>query len=120
MAWNVEVYNKQNGRSPVEEFIQTLSPKFRAKVLWEIELLNRFGAQLKEPYVKPIKGDQYKGLWELRIKFAADISRIFYFMPMGNCFVLLHGFVKKTRKTPIRELEIAKSYMEDYLRRYQK
>lgn len=120
MNWNVEFYVKENEQSPVEDFIETLPSKLRAKALWEIELLSRFGTQLKEPYAKPIKGDEYKGLWELRIKFASNISRIFYFMPIGNSFVLLHGFVKKTDKIPKRELETAKCYMEDYLRRCQK
>lgn len=120
MNWNVEFYVKENKESPVEDFIKTLPAKLQAKAMWEIELLNRYGTQLKEPYLKPIKGDEYKGLWELRIKFAGNISRIFYFMPIGNSFILLHGFVKKTDKIPRRELETAKSYMEDYLRRHKK
>ena len=35
-------------------------------------------------------------------------------MPVGNTFVLLHGFIKKTKDTPIGDLEIAKKYMDDY------
>jgi phage-related protein len=67
--------------------------------------------------MKNIKGEEYKGLLELRVQVASDISRIFYFMPEGSRFVLLHGFIKKTEETPTRELDIAKSRMEDYLRR---
>jgi phage-related protein len=119
MTWPIEFYRKENGKSPVWEFINDLHPKFQAKAIRQIEMLEQFGTDLKEPYVKPINGDECKGLWELRIKFANDISRIFYFMPVGNCFVLLHGFVKKTDKIPKKELEMAKSCKADYLRRRQ-
>ena len=64
-----------------------------------------------------MKGAQYKGLFELRVKFASDISRIFYFAYRQDTFVLLHGFVKKTEKTPQREIERALRYKEDYERR---
>ena len=117
---NIIFYEKEDGGSPVEIFIESLPAKHQAKVYWEIELLEKYGRNLKEPYAKNIKGEKYKGLWELRIKFAKDISRIFYFIPLGNTFVLLHGFVKKSRATPTKELKIAKSRMIDYQRRKKK
>ena len=116
MAFEIIFYEKENSQNPVKEFLKSLPKKHSAKAYWSIELLEKFGTNLTEPYIKPIKSDKYKGLWELRIKFASDISRIFYFMPVGNTFVLLHGFVKKTKGTPVGELEIAKRYMEDYRR----
>jgi len=72
---------------------------------------------VREPYVKPLKGEKNKGLYELRIKFASDIARIFYFTYCNNKYILLHGFVKKTMKTPKNEIEKARKYMEDYQRR---
>ncbi len=86
----------------------------RAKAFSEIELLEKHGPDLREPYVKTLRG---KGLFELRIKFASDISRIFYFTYRQKTFVLLHGFTKKTQKTPQREIERALRYKEDYERR---
>ena len=80
----------------------------------EIELLEKHGPRLREPYVKPIQGMKYKGIFELRVKFASGISRIFYFAYHEKTFVLLHGFTKKTEKTPQRELERALRYKEDY------
>jgi len=56
-------------------------------------------------------------MWELRIKSGSDISRIFYFAYVNNTFVLLHGFIKKSNKTPTRELDRAISYMNNYLER---
>ena len=89
----------------------------RAKAYSEIELLEKHGLNLKEPYVKPIKSTRYKGLFELRVKFASNISRIFYFTYRQNTFVLLHGFTKKTGKIPQKELDRALRYKEDYERR---
>ncbi len=113
-------YEKADGEIPVEAFIKSLPVKHRAKVFWSIELLQEFGKGLKEPHVKPIKGKEYHGLWELRIQFAGDISRILYFMPSDSGFVLLHGFIKKTDKTPVSEIETAKARMNDFKRRFLK
>ena len=114
--WNIEFYEKQDGTTPVQEFLDALPSKHRAKAVWEIELLEEAGTALGLPYVKHIDGK----LWELRVKFASDISRIFYFLPVGNKIVLLHGFVKKTYKTPENETDVAKKYLADYERRPQK
>ena len=117
MNWNIEYYAKENGEIPVLEFLLSLEPKMRAKVKHMIDLLEQCGTNFREPYVAPIKGDKYKGLWELRVKFASDITRVFYFTFQGNKFVLLHGIKKKTQKTPPGELERALRYKEDFERR---
>lgn len=114
MDWTVEYYQRENGDTPVLDFLLSLNPKMRAKVYSEIELLQQHGPNLREPYVKPIKGEDYKGIFELRVKFASDIIRIFYFTFSKNTFVLLYGFIKKSDKTPKRELDRAKRYMDDY------
>ena len=117
MEWNVVYYKKENGEEPVVDFIASLPSKHRAKALWEVRLLAEHGKSLREPYTKSIQGEKYKGLFELRVQQGKDISRVFYCLPVGNTFVLLHGFVKKMHKTPQRELETALRYMKDYLRR---
>lgn len=115
--FELEFYIKSNGKVPVQEFLYSLEPKLRAKAFRDIDLLREMGTELKEPYVKPMKGNKNKGLYELRIKFASDIARIFYFTYHNNKFVLLHGFVKKTMITPENEIKRAREYMEDYKRR---
>lgn len=105
--WFVELYQKQNMDCPVLSFMQLLSPKHRAKIEREIDLLEEFGINLAYP----------QELWELRVKFGSDISRIFYFLHIQDTFVLLHGFVKKSEDTPVNELRRAKDYMLDYLKR---
>ncbi len=118
MDWKVEYYQLEDGTEPVTEFICALPPKHAAKALWEIDLLEQFGTALRMPYARPIVGEKYKGLFELRIQQGSDISRIFYVLPVGNKFILLHGFVKKGQKTPPLELDTALRYMQDYLRRF--
>ncbi len=72
MSWEVEYYQKENGDIPMLDFLLSLNPKMRAKAYSEIELLERHGPNLREPYVKPIKGEKYKGIFELRVKFATE------------------------------------------------
>lgn len=111
--WNVIFYEKEDGTIPVQEFLDGLPAKHQAKALRDIDVLEKYGTTLTEPHVKHIKGK----LWELRIKSASDISRIFYFVPVGRDIILLHGFVKKTQKTPDKEIAIANTYLDDYQRR---
>lgn len=118
MSWSIELYATENGEEPVMQFLDSLPGKHRAKAIWELDLLEEHGLSLKMPYVKNIQGEKYKGLMELRVQQGNDISRIFYFLPIGNKFVLLHGFVKKAQKTPRKELETALRYKEDYVRRF--
>ena len=117
MEYNVEMYEKVEGKVPVLEFILELLPKEQAKIYREIDLLEKFGNELHYPHVGSIKGEKYKGLWELRIGFSSNIFRIFYFLPFGNNVVLLHGISKKKEKTPKKELDVALDRMKEYLRR---
>ena len=98
-------------------FFVFLKPKLRSKAFRDIELLQNLGNELKELYVKSLKGNKNKGLYELRIKFSNDIARIFYFTYCDNKYILLHGFIKKSMKTPTKEIDKARKYMEDYKRR---
>ncbi|MEW6110249.1 MAG: type II toxin-antitoxin system RelE/ParE family toxin [Nitrospirota bacterium] len=113
MNWAIEYYVTPEGKSPVKEFIDSLSPESKAKFIFIADLLEVYGIGVKEPYVKPLKGRQK--LFEIRIKDKDNIHRILYFAFTGRKFVLLHGFTKKTEKTPVGEIEIAARRMEEYL-----
>jgi phage-related protein len=78
------------------------------KVLEAIETLERIPAN----YLKFIEGT--KGLYEARIQLGSDIWRVFCFFDQGKLVVLLNGFVKKTQKTPMREIEKALGLMNSY------
>ena len=99
MRYSVKMFEKLDGSMPVQEFIQALQIKQQAKIAREIDLLEKFGSDLHFPHVDTIKGDKYKGLWELRVELASNIFRIFFFLPYSSNAILLHGIVKKKTKT---------------------
>ncbi|MEA4899429.1 MAG: type II toxin-antitoxin system RelE/ParE family toxin [Christensenellaceae bacterium] len=117
MRCTVDYYKTPRGDDPVKEFIDELPAKLRAKNMWEIGLLEEFGTDLPMPYAKPLRGYEDRGLWELRVKLASDITRVFYFYPRKDRVLLLHGFVKKTESTPPHEKELARSRMRDAIER---
>jgi phage-related protein len=111
--FDLEYYTLPNGKKPIEVFLNGLDTKMQAKAFGSLYILSEYGNTLREPYSKAI-GD---GIFELRIKFASDINRIFYFFCIENTIVLTNGFVKKTQKTPRWEIALARKYKADYERR---
>jgi len=85
----------------VEKFIKSLEKPTIAKVLRTIDLLEKFGQKLGPPHTKKISVN----LFELRIPGRKDV-RIFYSFHKSQIF-LLHGFVKKSKKIPRKEIKIA-------------
>lgn len=112
--FQIDFYALPNGDKPAQQFLDSLDTKMRAKALYSLAILEEFGNRLREPHSKAL-GD---GLFELRVKFAGDISRIFYFFVVDNKIILTSGFVKKTMKTPAEELTRARQYKRDYERRH--
>ncbi len=115
MSWTVLSYETLDHRFPVEEFIQQLPKKDQAKVIYVIDLLSQFGITLRHPHSKALQG--YPNLYELRVQLASNIQRIFYCHFDEKTFVMLHGFTKKTQKTPSREIHIAINRQKDLLNR---
>jgi len=109
----IEIYETEDGRIPFMEHLESLDPKMRAKVLKDMDLLEEFGTALRKPYSAPL-GD---GIFELRTKLGSNVVRTLYFFFVGSRAVITHGFVKKTQKTPKGEIERAKEYRADWLRR---
>ena len=115
MHWAIEYYMTADWKCPIREFIDSLSHEGQAKFIFITKLLIEYGVLVKEPYVKQFTG--HKKLFELRIKDKTGISRILYFTDTGRKFILLHGFTKKTNKTPQRDIAIADERKKDYLSR---
>ena len=102
--YRVKFYqNIKTGRSPALEYIEGLRDKEKTKVLKYIEFLRVQKGYLEEPYSKHIKGK----IRELRVDFARNRHRIFYFVFIKKTTILLHAFLKKTTKTPIFEIKKA-------------
>lgn len=108
--FKVELFTKKDGSCPAEEFLNSIDQKMKTKLYKEIKLLRNYGNLVREPYSKYLRD----GIYELRAQQGNDISRVLYFFYVGHKIILTHGFIKKTQKTPPREIELAKIYREMY------
>lgn len=108
--YNIEFYSKNNGEEPVREFILGLEPKMQAKMLKILDLLQVNGPYMRLPYSEHLDD----GIFEIRVKQSTNISRVLYFFATGKKIVLTNAFIKKTQKTPKKEIELAKKYRKDY------
>lgn len=102
MVWDIAFYDEKLQR----ELLQ-LPPGMLAKLLHYLERIEIHGANLGMPHTRAM-GD---GLFELRVKAEEGISRVFYCTVKGKKVILLHYFIKKTNKTPIGDLKLAKIRM---------
>lgn len=112
-VFEIEYYETENGRCPVVEFLDSIDIKLAAKALEKIDLLEDLGTALRGPNCKHLKD----GIYELRPRVGNNQVRILYFFVVGEKIVLTHGFVKKTQKTPQKEIRKAFQYRADYLTR---
>ena len=105
-------YEKEDGTMPAQDFLDSLDDKMRAKMI----LMKTNGNRLREPYSKPLDD----GIMELRAVVGTNISRVLYFFVVGQKVILTNGFIKKTQKTPKKEITLAQKYREDYIARERK
>lgn len=98
----------------LEEWFSTISADIKAKILRIVDMLVTYGPlNVREPYVRHIEG--HKKLFEIRAKGKDGIARVFYFTASGQRIILLHGFTKKTMRTPKKEIDIAMKRMQEVL-----
>jgi phage-related protein len=99
MAWTVETLNDL-----VDEELAALPADMRARFHHIGRMIEEFGLErVREPHVKHIRG----ALWEMRMRGKDGISRALYVTAVGERVVVVRVFVKKTQKTPKREIELA-------------
>lgn len=104
MNWRVSFHSAE-----LQEEILGLPDGFVARFLRYAERMEVYGPDLGMPHTRAM-GD---GLFELRLKAAEGIARVFYCTLVGRRVVMLHQFVKKSEKAPRRELLIARSRMKE-------
>ena len=109
--WKVELLHLSNGSCPVYEFIASLVPDDRERVVKKLAQIEEHGPNLGKDYVKHISGEIY----EFRFQIQAGIVRFFFFYEANHIIIITNGFQKKTIKTPAKEIELAKKYYRDYL-----
>lgn len=117
--YDIEVYKTESGNAPYEDFLKKeILKKHKIHEMSEIQLyinkLKEHGFLINERFkheaIKPIKDKIYE------LRPGRNRILFFFFNERGE-FVLLHGFVKRTPKTPQREIENAQSEYKDYIRR---
>lgn len=116
--YDVIFYRDKNGKSDVEDYIRELSQKSATskndrvnftKILSYLTSLAKYGTRVGTPVVKHICDD----IGELR----PLSNRIFFFYWEDNKFVILSHFIKKSQKTPKKEIENAKKRRDDFIER---
>ena len=107
-------YRTRTGRSPVDEFLRSLSAKQRGKIGWVVDIVRK-AEQVPSEYLKKLGGTD--GLWEIRASFGGDAFRLLSFFEGSSVVVVLTGFAKKTEDTPLLEIELAHQRRRDYLGR---
>jgi phage-related protein len=104
MSWNISYHTPA-----VEAFVLRLPAGLLARYLRLADMMLEFGANLGMPHTRAMSD----GLFELRIKSKEGIARVFFCTLVGQRIVMLHGFVKKTEKTPPKELKTARALLAE-------
>ena len=112
----VNFYRTSSGRSPVEEFLDSLTGKQAQKVVWVLQLIEELDHVPKQ-YLKKLVNTE--GIWEVRVQFGGNIFRLLGFFDGEELLILTSGFAKKTQKTPRQEIATAENRKRDYLIRRQ-
>ncbi len=112
--YRIEYYKDRRGKEPVKDYIDKLAVKGDknsriqfTKIMEYIDQLSAHGLQLREPFVKHLRGE----IWELR----PLRDRILFVAWDGEGFMLLHHFMKRTQKTPRKEIDTAQRRYDDAL-----
>ncbi len=100
---SVQFIRLDSGREPVRECLKGMRRDYRKAIGEDVKTL-QFGWPVGMPLARKID----ERLWELRSNLGSGIARTFFTIYESN-IVLLHGFIKKSQKTPANELALAKS-----------
>ena len=99
----------KSGKEPVRDWLRSLEKEERKIIGEDIKLV-----QFRWPLGMPLVRKMEANLWEVRSKFTSgNISRVF-FTVKGSQMVLLHGFIKKSQKTPQKEIDLARTRMKQW------
>jgi phage-related protein len=105
---NVVFFRANSGTEPVRRWLKSL-PASHKKAIGEDIKTVQFGWPLGMPLVEKLK----PYLWEVRTKVPDGIARVLFTVD-GHMMILLHGFIKKTRKIPQKEINTARSRLKQY------
>ena len=104
MNWTITYYSEA-----VQTEILSLSAGLLARYLRYTDRMETYGPDLGMPHTRPLG----QGLFELRLKASEGIARVLYCTVIGREIMVLHQFVKKSERTPQRELALARRRMKE-------
>ncbi len=104
MNWRITFFNEKV-RSQALAFPKGILANF----LRSLELLKEFGPYIGMPHVRPVS----KGLYEVRAQGKEGIGRALYCVLPRRELVIVNAFIKKSRKTPIKEIKLAQKRMKE-------
>jgi len=105
-------YEIEEGKKPVENFLDSLTAKQAQKVAWVLQLIEK-QPNVPTTYLKKLTNTE--DIWEVRAQLGNDIFRLLGFFDTNDLVILTNGFAKKTQKTPKSEIDIAENYKRRYL-----
>ncbi|MBI4771012.1 MAG: type II toxin-antitoxin system RelE/ParE family toxin [Chloroflexi bacterium] len=105
MRLRVVFYRTGIGNEPVREWLKSLTPEDRKSIGEDVKTV-QFGWPLGMPIVRKLE----PGLWEVRSGLKGGVARVVFTVGDG-VMVLLHGFIKKTQKTPLSDLNVAREQL---------
>lgn len=101
----IKIYKPPGRAAPVEDFIESMEPKLRNKLVRQIFYLSQTPlSELKEPHYKHFSIEKYQALYEVREKGRVVVRIIFTPCPDGG-YLLLHAFVKRQKRDMMQALE---------------
>jgi len=105
MRLTVNYWRTSSGKAPVEKYIDEIGDKEeKAELLSALKGIQEYGTDVVGVDFRQIEDK----LWELKIRAHSKQHRIFYVVLKGNEMILLHAYLKKTPKAPVREIQTAK------------
>ena len=93
------------------EFFENLKPDVRKKFDWTLQLISTID-RVPKKYFEHLT--ETTGIYEIRVEVDSNIYRVFSFFDKGKLIILANGFIKKTQKTPIKEIELAEKIKKQY------
>jgi phage-related protein len=107
MAYSIRYYSRE-----VQEEIMNLPVTLQARYIGLTQRMLEYGPNLGLPHTDAFGG----GLFELRLKGVEGIARVFFCTMVEEEIIMLHSFIKKSQKTPVKELKLAKQRMKELKR----
>jgi phage-related protein len=107
-------YKLPSGKSPIEDFLDSLSSKEAQKAVWVLNLIEELETVSSKYYKKLVNTDD---IIEVRVQIGKKHFRLLGFEDGGRFVVLTNGFKKKDQKVPKQEIKLAKQRKQDYLER---